>query len=75
MFTEMQKQQLVNGNCFLLDPRIKCSRAEDFETKLSARIVGQEKAVRRVSDLYQLFLAGLNPTNRPIGTMLFLVPT
>jgi ATP-dependent Clp protease ATP-binding subunit ClpB len=75
MFTEMQKQQLVNGNCFLLDPRIKCSRAEEFETKLSARIVGQEKAVRRVSDLYQLFLAGLNPTNRPIGTMLFLGPT
>ena len=75
MFAQMQEHQLVNGNCFLLDPRIKCSRAEEFETKLSARIVGQEKAVRRVSDLYQLFLAGLNPTNRPIGTVLFLGPT
>lgn len=75
MLAQTQKYQLVNENCFLLDPRIKCPRAEGFETMLSARIVGQEKAVRRVSDLYQLFLAGLNPANRPIGTVLFLGPT
>jgi len=75
MFAELQKQHTVNGNSLLLDPHIRCSRAEKFATNLSERIVGQEKAVRRVSDLYQLFLAGLSPTNRPIGTMLFLGPT
>jgi ATP-dependent Clp protease ATP-binding subunit ClpB len=31
--------------------------------------------VRRMSGLYQIFLAGMNPPNRPIGTMLFLGPT
>lgn len=42
---------------------------------LSARIVGQERAVRRMTELYQTFLAGMNAPNRPIGTMLFLGPT
>src|SRR6185436_10915402 len=58
-----------------LDPEQKSPRAQDFEERLSARIVGQERAVRRMSGLYQIFLAGMNPANRPIGTMLFLGPT
>ncbi|MEK6334663.1 MAG: AAA family ATPase [Acidobacteriota bacterium] len=59
----------------LLDPEQKSPRAQDFEDRLGARIVGQERAVRRMSGLYQIFLAGMNPPNRPIGTMLFLGPT
>src|SRR5499433_1908094 len=59
----------------LLDPEQKSPRAQDFEERLSSRIVGQERAVRRMSGLYQIFLAGMNPPNRPIGTMLFLGPT
>ena len=58
-----------------MDPELKSPRAQDFEERLGARIVGQERAVRRVSGLYQIFLAGMNPPNRPIGTMLFLGPT
>ena len=58
-----------------LDPDQKSPRAQDFEDRLGARIVGQERAVRRMSGLYQIFLAGMNPPNRPIGTMLFLGPT
>jgi ATP-dependent Clp protease ATP-binding subunit ClpA len=58
-----------------LDPDQKSPRAQDFEERLGARIVGQERAVRRMSGLYQIFLAGMNPINRPIGTMLFLGPT
>ena len=58
-----------------LDPEQKSPRAQDFEERLGARIVGQERAVRRMSGLYQIFLAGMNPPNRPIGTMLFLGPT
>src|SRR5581483_3883676 len=53
----------------------KSPRAQDFEERLAARIVGQERAVRRMSGLYQIFLAGMNPPARPIGTMLFLGPT
>ena len=62
------------GTVFL-DPDQKSPRAQEFEEQLSARIVGQERAVRRMSGLYQIFLAGMNPPNRPIGTMLFLGPT
>jgi ATP-dependent Clp protease ATP-binding subunit ClpB len=58
-----------------LDPDQKSPRAREFEDRLGARIVGQERAVRRMSGLYQIFLAGMNPPNRPIGTMLFLGPT
>jgi ATP-dependent Clp protease ATP-binding subunit ClpA len=62
-------------NTVLLDPDQKSPRAQEFEEKLAARIVGQERAVRRMSGLYQIFLAGMNPPNRPVGTMLFLGPT
>ena len=64
----------IPGTVFL-DPDQKSPRAQDFEERLTARIVGQERAVRRMSGLYQIFLAGMNPPNRPIGTMLFLGPT
>src|SRR5947209_2753740 len=71
---EMEKQNDTIETVFL-DPDQKSPRAQDFEEKLSARIVGQERAVRRMSGLYQIFLAGMNPPNRPVGTMLFLGPT
>jgi ATP-dependent Clp protease ATP-binding subunit ClpB len=58
-----------------LDPDQKSPRAQEFEEKLAARIVGQERAVRRMSGLFQIFLAGMNPMNRPVGTLLFLGPT
>jgi ATP-dependent Clp protease ATP-binding subunit ClpA len=59
----------------VLDPERKNPRAESFENLLSARVVGQERAVRQMSGIYQTFLAGMNAPNRPIGTMLFLGPT
>jgi ATP-dependent Clp protease ATP-binding subunit ClpA len=58
-----------------LDPAQKSQRAREFEDNLSQRIAGQERAVRYMSELYQVFLAGMNQTNRPVGTMLFLGPT
>ncbi|HKZ81450.1 MAG TPA: AAA family ATPase [Pyrinomonadaceae bacterium] len=76
MVTELEMNTLNDtlGTVYL-DPEQKSPRAQDFEERLSARIVGQERAVRRMSGLYQIFLAGMNPPNRPIGTMLFLGPT
>src|SRR3954471_12328587 len=59
----------------LLDPERKSPRAAEFEDKLSGWIVGQERAVRRMSGLFQIYLAGMNNPSRPIGTMLFLGPT
>ena len=40
-----------------LNPEMKSPRAQEFESKLTARIVGQERAVRRISELFQIFLA------------------
>jgi len=75
MVAEMQNFHVSSGTSFSLDPYVKCARAQEFEEKLSARIVGQEGAVRQVAGLYQLFLAGMNQKNRPLGTLLFLGPT
>ena len=58
-----------------LNPDMKSPRAQDFETRLGSLIVGQERAVRRISGLYQIYLAGMQNPGRPIGTMLFLGPT
>src|SRR5437762_2825018 len=72
---EAKEAKETNPETVFLDPDQKSPRAQDFEDRLGARIVGQERAVRRMSGLYQIFLAGMNPMNRPIGTMLFLGPT
>jgi ATP-dependent Clp protease ATP-binding subunit ClpA len=73
------KQESVKKNkiekLVLLDPDQKSPRAAEFEDKLTSRIVGQERAVRRMSGLFQIYLAGMNNPSRPIGTMLFLGPT
>ncbi len=71
----MEAPEVQIDETVFLDPEQKSPRAQDFEERLEARIVGQERAVRRMSGLYQIFLAGMNPPNRPIGTMLFLGPT
>src|SRR5436189_5477950 len=59
----------------VLDPTIKSSEAQDFENKLFARVVGQERAVRRIASLYQIYLSGMASPGRPIGNLLFLGPT
>jgi len=75
MLAEMRKQQGLSKTPFFLNPQLKCLRAQEFDQELSARIVGQENAIHDMSGLYQLFLAGLNQTNRPLGALLFLGPT
>ena len=74
MFAKPQ-QRCVEMEPVFLDPDQKGSPAREFEDRLASRVVGQESAVRAISSLYQVFLAGLNPSDRPIGTMLLLGPT
>ncbi len=75
MKQETAKKNETTESGILLDPERKSPRAAEFEDKLSALIVGQERAVRRMSGLFQIYLAGMNNPARPIGTMLFLGPT
>ena len=58
-----------------LDPTRRSNEASEFETELRRRIVGHEPAADKVAEIYQMFLAGLNPPERPVGNLLFLGPT
>jgi ATP-dependent Clp protease ATP-binding subunit ClpB len=46
-----------------------------MEDRLHLRVIGQEQAVRAVSDALRRSRAGLSDPDRPIGTFLFLGPT
>src|ERR1700729_500639 len=59
----------------VLDPSRRSNDAGEFETALRRRIVGQDPAVEKVVEIYQMFLAGLNAPGRPVGNLLFLGPT
>ena len=59
----------------LLDPTRRSNDAKEFDTALRRRIVGQDQAIEKVVEIYQMFLAGLNPPGRPVGNLLFLGPT
>ncbi len=58
-----------------LDPTQRSDDAQEFETALRRRVVGQDPAIKKISEIYQMFLAGLNPPRRPVGNLLFLGPT
>ena len=59
----------------VLDPTRRSKCATDFELRLRRNIVGQDQAIERVVECYQMFMAGLNPPGRPVGNFLFLGPT
>src|SRR5437773_1160168 len=59
----------------LLDPEIRSAEVLDFERRLLGKIVGQDRAVSRIVNMYQIYLAGMAMPNRPIGNLLFLGPT
>jgi ATP-dependent Clp protease ATP-binding subunit ClpB len=58
-----------------LDPSRRSNDAQDFDTALRRKIVGQDAAIEKMAEIYQMFLAGLNPPGRPVGNLLFLGPT
>lgn len=58
-----------------LNPNRLSSDAQEFENAMRNKVIGQDAAVEKVAEVYQMFLAGLNPPNRPLGNLLFLGPT
>jgi ATP-dependent Clp protease ATP-binding subunit ClpB len=59
----------------VLDPEMRSDEVMDFERRLQSKIVGQERAVSRIVNMYQIYLAGMAMPGRPIGNLLFLGPT
>src|SRR6266704_2603135 len=50
-------------------------RLLNLESRLKARVIGQDEAISRVTQAIQVARAGLKPRNRPAGIFLFLGPT
>ncbi len=59
----------------MLDPTRDSPEVRDFEAAIRQRVVGQDRAVRRLARIYQVFLAGLATPGRPLANLLFLGPT
>lgn len=71
----MEEKHGKKENRIALNPELKSQQAQEFEDKLGGMIIGQGRAVRRLSGLYQIYLAGMQNPGRPVGTMMFLGPT
>lgn len=50
-------------------------KLERMEEELRKRVVGQDEAIKRVSDVIRRSRAGISDPNRPIGSFMFLGPT
>ncbi|TAM78893.1 MAG: ATP-dependent Clp protease ATP-binding subunit [Acidobacteria bacterium] len=59
----------------LLDPTLHSPEVKDFERSLTRRVVGQDRAIRRLARIYQVYKAGLAVAGRPLANLLFLGPT
>ncbi len=46
-----------------------------MEEELHKRVIGQERAIKAISEAIRRARAGLQPPNRPLGSFLFLGPT
>src|SRR6516162_1015440 len=59
----------------ILDPTLQSRDARDFENALRQRVVGQDRVVRRLYRVLQLYKSGLSAPGRPIVNLLLLGPT
>ena len=50
-------------------------KLERMEDELRKRVIGQEEAIRKISDVIRLSRAGISDPSRPIGSFIFLGPT
>ncbi len=59
----------------VLNPQRRSLAAEKLMQDLHTRVVGQDGALARIVDAYQMYLAGLASSRRPIASFLLLGPT
>ncbi len=65
----------MGGHRTILDPTQTSTEVRDFETALRQRVVGQDRALRSLGRVYQIYLAGLAVPGRPLVNLLLLGPT
>ena len=59
----------------LLDPLQTGKEAASLASELRKRVVGQDAAIREITEAYQTYLAGMCQPGRPVSSLLFLGPT
>lgn len=62
-------------NQIVLDPMMQSSEVEHFESDLRCRLVGQDRAIRQLARVYQVYRAGLTAPGRPLANLVLLGPT
>ena len=65
----------MGTNSTQLDHTLRSLESLEFEIELRNKVVGQEAAVRALSDVLQVYSADLRAVGRPVGNFLFLGPT
>src|SRR5438094_9628156 len=65
----------MSGLQTILDPTLQSPEAQTFENALRQRVVGQDRAVRRLARVFQVYQSGLAAPGRPIVNLLLLGPT
>ena len=65
----------MSARQIILDPNLNSRKVREFEAALHQRVVGQDRAVRQLARVYQVFRAGLSTPGRPLANLLFLGPT
>src|SRR5213082_2470232 len=65
----------MSGVRTFLDPTLQSPDVRDFENALQQRVVGQDRAVRRLARVFQVYKSGLAAPGRPIANLLLLGPT
>jgi ATP-dependent Clp protease ATP-binding subunit ClpA len=58
-----------------LDSETRSTEVAAFEESLRSRVIGQDRAVLALVNLYQICKAKMATPGRPIGSLLFLGPT
>jgi len=75
---ESRLKQLMASGTSLVKEEVGAEQIAEvvkMEERLGKRVIGQENAVKAISDAVRRNRAGLGDPNRPIGSFLFLGPT
>jgi ATP-dependent Clp protease ATP-binding subunit ClpA len=67
--------QTDHSGWIALNTSQRCDEADEFERALFDRVVAQDDAALAITQLYQIYLAGMTMPGKPIGSLLFLGPT
>jgi len=75
LVSELKRKKKMNGLQTLLNPTLQSPDVRDFETALRQRVVGQDRPIRRLARVFQVYKSGLSAPGRPIVNLLLLGPT